>query len=60
MTYEITARFKVEALSAREAQAIAAACIVHYNNTVGLMLIRGIGGARGSVTIREATPDEKV
>jgi hypothetical protein len=51
--YAVKASLEIDADSPREAQAIAAACIEHWDESVGLMLVDGIGGAQGSVTIEE-------
>ena len=53
MTYEITAKFKVEADRPMEAQAVAAACMEYWDDNIGITLILGTGRAQGSVTIRE-------
>ena len=53
MIYAVKASLEIEADSPREAQAIAAACIEHWDASVGLMLVNGIGGAQGAVDVRE-------
>jgi hypothetical protein len=58
--YAVKSSLEIDADSPREAQAIAAACIEHWDESVGLMLVNGIGGAKGSVDVCEMPESQGV